>query len=135
MSGVAEDLLADLDDLDDSEETYGGENDTDGQSSSVLVGVKRKAPDEDEDMEDEYETSLPVCEDSLTGMVDSMLEDTRPHTPPNPDEEEDAALLPPSPSPAQPLLGPSEEPQQTPSSTAPGESLPISLNVPLLKFY
>ena len=106
--------------------------DEDGYGYGYTFGT---APDEDEDMEDEYETSLPVGEDSLTGMVDSMLEDTRPHTPPNPDEEEDAALLPPSPSPAQPLLGPSEEPQQTPSSTAPGESLPISLNVPLLKFY
>ena len=52
MSGVADDLLADLDDLDDSEDTYGGENDADGQSSSVTVGVKRKAPDEDEDMSD-----------------------------------------------------------------------------------
>ena len=41
-------------------------------------------------------------DDSITGMVDSMLEATRPHTPPRREDEEDADLLPPSPSPAKP---------------------------------
>lgn len=52
MSGVADDLLADLDDLDDSGETFEEDNDGDGQKSSTTAGVKRKASDEDEDMSD-----------------------------------------------------------------------------------
>ena len=66
MSGVAEDLLAELDDLDDSEETYERENHADGQSSSATVGLKRKAPDEDEEMSDE--------EDGVNGAADEQGE-------------------------------------------------------------
>lgn len=49
-----------------------------------------------------YDSVDQVGNDSITGWVDSMLEDTRPHTPPGPEDEEDADLLPPSPSPAKP---------------------------------
>ncbi|KAI0325319.1 hypothetical protein GY45DRAFT_1261096 [Cubamyces sp. BRFM 1775] len=55
----------------------------------------------DEELEDSYDyDSSQIGEDSITGMVESMLEDARPHTPPMPEDEEDAQQLPPSPSPA-----------------------------------
>ncbi|KAI0827839.1 hypothetical protein BC628DRAFT_1409423 [Trametes gibbosa] len=56
-------------------------------------------PSDDDEMAYGYDDPQ-NADDSITGMVDSMLEDTRPHTPPRPEDEEDAALLPPSPSPA-----------------------------------
>ncbi|KAI0759966.1 hypothetical protein BD413DRAFT_594445 [Trametes elegans] len=55
----------------------------------------------DEEMADGYEYEpAQGAEDSITGMVDSMLQDNRPHTPPKAEDEEDAQQLPPSPSPA-----------------------------------
>ena len=50
-------------------------------------------PDDDEDHdepmlpESDYDGSLQVGDDSITGMVESMLEAARPHTPPNADDE------------------------------------------------
>ncbi|KAI0752981.1 hypothetical protein C8Q80DRAFT_1267434 [Daedaleopsis nitida] len=58
--------------------------------------------DEDAEMDESYDSADQVGDDSITGMVDSMLEATRPHTPPRREDEEDADLLPPSPSPAKP---------------------------------
>ena len=52
MSATADDLLADLDDLDDSGENYEEEVPDIGQPSSSTAGVKRKASDEDEEMSD-----------------------------------------------------------------------------------
>lgn len=52
MNSTADDLLADLDDLDDSGETYEEEVPDNGQPSSSTAGVKRKALDEDEEMSD-----------------------------------------------------------------------------------
>ncbi|THH12314.1 hypothetical protein EW145_g27 [Phellinidium pouzarii] len=50
MSGIPDDLLADLDDLDDTEETY---NDEESKIPGPSAGVKRKAgPDEDTEMSD-----------------------------------------------------------------------------------
>ncbi|KAI8974021.1 hypothetical protein BD414DRAFT_498895 [Trametes punicea] len=55
----------------------------------------------DEETEDSYDhDSSQIAEDSITGMVESMLEDARPHTPPRHEDEADAEQLPPSPSPA-----------------------------------
>ena len=58
--------------------------------------------DHDESMEDSFDSNSQLVDDSITGMVDSMLEAARPHTPPRPEDEEDVQLLPPSPSPAKP---------------------------------
>ncbi|KAI0629085.1 hypothetical protein C8Q77DRAFT_1144912 [Trametes polyzona] len=55
----------------------------------------------DDEMQDSYDyDSSQGVEDSITGMVESMLEDNRPHTPPRAEDEKDAEQLPPSPSPA-----------------------------------
>ncbi|KAI0364141.1 hypothetical protein BV20DRAFT_1116518 [Pilatotrama ljubarskyi] len=55
----------------------------------------------DDDMDPSYDyDSSNHPDDSITGLVDSMLEDACPHTPPkHVEEEDDVELLPPSPSP------------------------------------
>ncbi|KAL1937208.1 hypothetical protein VTO73DRAFT_14461 [Trametes versicolor] len=53
----------------------------------------------DEEMQDSFEYGAPL-DDSIVSKVDSMIHETQPHTPPRPEDEQDAALLPPSPSPA-----------------------------------
>ncbi|EIW54561.1 uncharacterized protein TRAVEDRAFT_173778 [Trametes versicolor FP-101664 SS1] len=53
----------------------------------------------DEEMQDSFEYGPPL-DDSIVGKIDSMIHETQPHTPPRPEDEQDAALLPPSPSPA-----------------------------------
>lgn len=53
----------------------------------------------DEEMQDSFEYGAPL-DDSIVGKIDSMIHETQPHTPPRPEDEQDAALLPPSPSPA-----------------------------------
>ena len=76
----------------------GGEN-----SLNVLILQDNDDPrDQDYSMEDSFESSSQLVDDSITGMVDSMLEAARPHTPPRPEDEDDVQLLPPSPSPAKP---------------------------------
>ncbi|RPD53327.1 hypothetical protein L226DRAFT_540672 [Lentinus tigrinus ALCF2SS1-7] len=73
--------------------------------------------DEDAPMEDSFEDGIDqIGNDSLTGMVDSMLQAALPHTPPRHEDEEDADLLPPSPSPAKP---PGQSPPQHRSSPEP----------------
>ncbi|KAH9846776.1 hypothetical protein C2E23DRAFT_788645 [Lenzites betulinus] len=77
----------------------------------VLISDDDYGVPSDEEMPDDYPyDDHQDADDSITGMVDSMLEDTRPHTPPRPEDEEDAALLPPSPSPAK--RRPSPEPER-----------------------
>ena len=70
----------------------------------------------DDILEDDLEPEDQLVDDSITGMVDSMLEATRPHTPPNPEEEEDAGLLPPSPSPAKSRTGSSDVQRGSPTA-------------------
>ncbi|RDX41409.1 hypothetical protein OH76DRAFT_1489500 [Lentinus brumalis] len=72
--------------------------------------------DEDEDaaMEDSFEDSIdPIANDSITGMVESMLQAALPHTPPAHEDEQDADLLPPSPS--RPAPSRKSPPQRSPS--------------------
>ncbi|RDX39629.1 hypothetical protein OH76DRAFT_662268, partial [Lentinus brumalis] len=72
--------------------------------------------DEDEDaaMEDSFEDSIdPIANDSITGMVESMLQAALPHTPPAHEDQEDADLLPPSPS--HPAPSRKSPPQRSPS--------------------
>ncbi|KAI0349954.1 hypothetical protein OH77DRAFT_1464614 [Trametes cingulata] len=65
----------------------------------------------DDDMDGSYDyDSSHQPDDSITGMVDSMLEETRPETPPKHEEEEDVELLPPSPSPAKKRPSPPIQP-------------------------
>ena len=68
------------------------------------------------EVDEGYDSLDQVGNDSLTGMVESMLEATRPHTPPRREDEEDAELLPPSPSPAKP------HPQSSPEQPLEGSS-------------
>ncbi|KAI0665699.1 hypothetical protein C8Q78DRAFT_1157498 [Trametes maxima] len=78
-------------------------------------------PSDDEMQQDSYDYDISQgVEDSITGMVDSMLQDTRPQTPPKPEDEEDAALLPPSPSPAKRRPVPPLHDHPEPSGTTDG---------------
>ncbi|TBU23853.1 hypothetical protein BD311DRAFT_703183 [Dichomitus squalens] len=79
-------------------------------------GFSYDTQEEDQSMEDSFESGLQPGDDSITGLVDSILQAARPHTPPRSEDEEDVELLPPSPSPAKHprpprQASPHEEPQ------------------------
>ena len=81
-----------------------GEGGGQGPVEGEAEGEGEGEVDDDAPMEDNYEDGVDhIGNDSLAGMVESMLQANLPHTPPRHEDEEDADLLPPSPSPAKPL--------------------------------